>query len=89
MPLSDDERRRLAELEDLLTAQDPSFARNLESGKPSGAVPRRKVFAILAVLAGLALVIIGVATQVPLIGIAGFVVECGAAYWLLQNKPGL
>jgi hypothetical protein len=85
MPLSDEERRRLEELENLLSAQDPSLARNLEAGKPAGPVPRRMILAILAVLAGLVLVVVGVSTQILLIGIAGFALECVAAYWLLDG----
>lgn len=88
MPLSDDERRRLEELEKQLSAQDPSLARDLEDGKPGRRVPRRKVVASLAILAGLALVIAGVVTKMPLIGVIGFVLQCVGAYWLPVG-PGL
>ncbi len=86
MPLSDDERRRLEELEHLLSAQDPSLARNLQEGKPGSQVQRRMVFASLAFVAGLVLVIVGVATQVLLVGVAGFLLECAAAYWFLEAQ---
>lgn len=86
MPLSDDERRRLEELEHLLSAQDPSLARNLQEGKPGPPVQRRMVFASLAFVAGIVLVIVGVATQVLLIGVAGFLLECAAAYWFLEAQ---
>jgi hypothetical protein len=86
MPLSDEERRRLEELESLLSAQDPSLARNLEEGKPGNAIHRRMVFASLAFVAGAVLVVAGVATQVLLLGVAGFLVECAAAYWFLEGQ---
>jgi Flp pilus assembly protein TadB len=85
MSLSDEERRLLTELEDVLTAQDPCLARNLQAAQPSGPDHRRLVLAILVFLAGLALVIIGVATQIALIGVAGFALECAAAYWFLSR----
>lgn len=88
MPLSDDERRRLEELEKQLSAQDPSLARDLEDGKPADRVPRRRVFASLAVLVGLALVIAGVVMKMPVIGVIGFVLQCAGAYWLPVG-PGL
>ena len=86
MPLSDEERRRLEELEHLLSAQDPSLARNLREGKTGNQVPRRMVFASLAFIAGLVLVIVGVATQILFIGAAGFLLECAAAYWFLEAQ---
>jgi hypothetical protein len=89
MPLSDEERRRLEELENLLSAQDPSLARNLQEGKQDNQVPRRMVFATLAFLAGLVLVLMGVATQVLVIGAAGFLLECAAAYWFLEAQAAL
>lgn len=85
MPLSDEERRRLKELENLLSAQDPSLARNLEEGKPASIIQRRMVLSILAGIGGLALVVAGVASQILLLGVAGFVLECVAAYWLLDG----
>ncbi|BCW17444.1 hypothetical protein NtRootA9_01520 [Arthrobacter sp. NtRootA9] len=89
MSLSDEERRLLTELEDVLAAQDPCLARNLQAGRPSGPDHRRLVLAILAFLAGLVLVITGIATQTALIGVAGFALECAAAHWFVSraNDP--
>lgn len=86
MPLSDEERRRLRELEALLSAQDPFLARNLQEGKPRSPVRRGTVLAVVAVLAGLALVMVGVSTQMMLVGVAGFALECIAAYWFLPRQ---
>jgi ferric-dicitrate binding protein FerR (iron transport regulator) len=86
MALSDDERRRLEALEEQLRVEDPRLARDLGNRKPPAPVPRRTVFAALAVLAGLAIVIVGVATQIPVIGVIGFALECAGAFWLAGCK---
>lgn len=88
MALSDDERRRLEELENLLSTEDPSWARTLGKGQHGDGGPRRLVLAVLAVVAGLALVLVGVATRLVLVGAAGFVLQCAAAYWLLAGLNG-
>ncbi|WP_457963587.1 DUF3040 domain-containing protein [Arthrobacter sp. D1-29] len=81
MPLSDDERRRLEALEEQLSEDDPRLARNLGDARPDRKTQRRKSFAVLAILAGLALVITGIAMQMPVIGAAGFALQCAGAYW--------
>jgi hypothetical protein len=86
MALSDDERRRLEELENLLQSDDPTWAHNLGKGHPGDGGARRLVLAILAILAGLALVVAGAATRLLLVGVAGFALECWAAYWLLKGE---
>lgn len=86
MPLSDDERRRLEELESRLRSDDPIWARTLGNGRLADGGPRRLVLAILAILAGLALVVAGAAARLVLVGVAGFAVECWAAYWLLAGQ---
>lgn len=86
MPLSDDERRRLEELESRLRSDDPVWARTIGNGRPRDGGPRKLVLAILAFLVGLTLVLAGAATRLVLMGAAGFVLECAAAYWLLEGR---
>jgi hypothetical protein len=57
MPLSEDERRRLRELEEELTAEDPELARELGQGRPSDRNGARKVYGPIIVVAGFALLI--------------------------------
>jgi hypothetical protein len=38
-------------------------------------------YAVLSVLAGLALVIFGVSLRQPVLGVLGFALQCAGAYW--------
>lgn len=78
MPLSDYERKRLQELEMDLAAEDPVLARELASGTPPGRRLRRIAGVSLA-LAGTGLLILGVAVQLPALGVLGFLMMCGGA----------
>lgn len=70
MGLSDEERKRLEELERGLADEDPALAYWLAGGAgPSGG---RALMAGLAAGLGLVLLVAGVALQVALIGVAGF-----------------
>lgn len=82
MPLSDEERRRLEKLEQDLAATDPELNRELQSGQPRG-MAARSVLAILVVVAGFALVIAGIITQITFVGVIGFLLMCAGAYRFL------
>ncbi|HSL36337.1 MAG TPA: DUF3040 domain-containing protein [Arthrobacter sp.] len=84
MPLSDEERRRLEKLEQDLAATDPELNLELQSGRPRG-MAARSVWGILATVAGFALVIIGIITQITIIGVVGFLLMCAGANWFLSG----
>lgn len=86
MELSDNERRILEELEKQLATQDPCLARDLEAGKPTHRISLKKVFAAIAVAVGLTLVIVGIATQLVLLGVLGFALQCAGASWLSGER---
>jgi membrane-bound ClpP family serine protease len=73
MPLSEHEQRLLAQMEQALYAEDPKFATSLRSAGGRGS-RSRAAFGVLAVLGGLGLVVLGVATTLIALGVAGFVV---------------
>jgi Flp pilus assembly protein TadB len=83
MPLSDEERKQLRELEEELAAEDPRLARELESGS---LWPRqsRGLLAALAWIAGLVLLIGGIAAQLVVVGIVGFLLMGASVYWALR-----
>lgn len=70
MPLSEHEQKLLAQMEQALYADDPKFATNLRTAG-GGASRGRAALGVLAVLAGLGLLIAGVAFT-PALGIPGF-----------------
>lgn len=72
MPLSEHEQRLLEQMEQALYADDPKFASNLRSS--GGSANRgRAALGVLAVLAGLGLLVAGVAIA-PALGVAGFTI---------------
>jgi hypothetical protein len=72
VPLSDHEQKLLEQMEQALYADDPKFASNLRTAG-TGATRKRAALGVLAVLAGLGLLVLGVATS-PAVGVAGFTV---------------
>jgi len=72
MPLSEQEQKLLEQMEQALYADDPKFASNLRS-PGTGATRKRAALGVLAVLAGMGLLVLGVAVG-PAIGVAGFTV---------------
>lgn len=87
MPLSDEERRVLAELEKDLLADDPRLARELSSppGIRFGAVT---YFAALACLIGFALLLAGVGSQIIVVGVFGFLLMGAGTYFLVGGQLG-
>ena len=74
MPLSDHEQQLLAQMEQALYAEDPTFANNLRSTAAGRASRGKAAVGVLAVIAGMGLVLAGVATMIIALGVVGFVV---------------
>jgi Protein of unknown function (DUF3040) len=74
MPLSEHEQRLLEQMEKALYAEDPKFATSLRSTPGSRAARGRAALGVMAVLAGLGLLLAGVATTIIAFGVLGFVV---------------
>ena len=74
MPLSEHEQRLLEQMEKALYAEDPKFATSLRSSPGAGAARGRAALGVLAIFAGLGLLLAGVATTIIALGVLGFVV---------------
>ncbi|MET3368397.1 UNVERIFIED_CONTAM: Flp pilus assembly protein TadB [Jeotgalibacillus campisalis] len=85
MALSDEERRRLEKLEQELAATDPDLDRHLQSGWSRNRASPRTIYGVLAVLAGFTVVIAGIMTQLPVVGVAGFLLMVAGASWFLSG----
>lgn len=87
MPLSEYEQRVLEQLERDLGA-DPKLGKAMASGPRKRA---RLVVAVLGVIVGLTVVVVGVMANVVPLGIAGFALMIAAAMWAIlaptQTKP--
>ena len=90
MPLSEHEQRLLEQMEKALYAEDPKFATSLRSAPGARAARGRAALGVLAVLAGLGLLLAGVATTIIAVGVLGFVVMLVGAvvvYSSFQVRP--
>ena len=85
MPLSDRERKQLEELESGLAADDPKLAEELSSGSVGLRFGHRTYFGAIACLIGLVLLIVGVSTQIIVVGVLGFLLMGGGTYLLVEN----
>jgi hypothetical protein len=74
MPLSENEKRVLEEMEAALSADDPKFAHRLR-GELSSQRVRRYVLGFIFILAGMAILIGGLVAKNVFIGISGFLVS--------------
>lgn len=78
MPLSEHEQRLLEQMEKALYAEDPKFATSLRStGGPASR--SRAALGVLGILAGLGIVLAGMALPLAALGVVGFVVMLAGA----------
>ncbi|HET6693579.1 MAG TPA: DUF3040 domain-containing protein [Pedococcus sp.] len=77
MPLSEHEQQLLEQMEQALYAEDPKFASHMQGAGARAAARRRLIIGGVGLLAGLALVLIGVSTTMW-VGAAGFAVMVAA-----------
>ena len=80
MALSEEEQRLLAQLEASLAAEDPKLAQTLRGHGPRQVPGKPLIIAVLGVIAGLALLIVGMQTH-PLVSVGGFVVMLAACVY--------
>lgn len=79
MALSDEERRYLEKLEQELAATDPDLDRQLQAGGWRKWESRRIIWGVLATFVGFGVLIAGIVTQLPAIGVAGFLLMVAGA----------
>lgn len=89
MPLSEEEQRVLDQLERQLRAEDPNLAQSMRGQEASAPNPVRKLaIALSGVVVGLILLIGGVASQNPWIGIVGFVLMFAVVVYATLSPSG-
>ena len=90
MPLSEEELRLLEQMERALLQEDPKFASTLRGTSFRRAARRRAILAGVVFVIGIALLMTGVITQLPVVGIVGFVIMLGSAtigVAAMRSKP--
>jgi hypothetical protein len=85
VPLSEHEQRQLEQIEQALYAEHPRFARAVRANDPRVHYRRRVVYAAIGFLIGVGLLVAGVATKEPWMGVAGFVVMLLCSMWALTS----
>lgn len=78
MPLSEHEQRVLEQMEHAMEAEDPKFATAMRGRTPKARQRRRVILGSVGVMAGLVLVVAGVAGSVVWLAVAGFVLMLAA-----------
>src|SRR6478609_5753142 len=82
VPLSEHEQQLLEQMEQALYAEDPKFASQMQGAGARASARRRMAVGVVGVLAGLALVLVGVNTTMW-IGAIGFAVMVAAVAFAL------
>lgn len=88
MPLSDHEQRLLDEIEQALYAEDPKFAASVRAARTRSRTRRSIGLCVLGVVAGLALVLVGLIAQIIALSVVGFVLVVGACGYGAQVLRG-
>ena len=93
MPLSEHEQRMLDEIESALYAEDPKFASAVRGRHVWAPNARRRLQAVVILLVGLAMLIVGVAVPslrlggFPIVSLIGFVVMFAGGVMVMLGTP--
>ena len=85
MPLSEHEQRQFEQIERALRAGDPRFADAVHAADPRVHYRRRVIAAAPGFVIGVGLLLAGVAINVILIAVAGFVVMLACSLWAVTS----
>jgi hypothetical protein len=88
VPLSEEELRLLEQMERALVAEDPKFASTLRGTRIRQHARRQVILGVLAFVVGVALLMAGAVTKEIPLGVVGFVVMLGSAYFTLTSWRG-
>jgi hypothetical protein len=88
VPLSEEELRLLEQMERALVAEDPKFASTLRGTRIRQHARRQMIIGSLVFVLGVGLLMAGAVLRITPLGIAGFVVMLGSAYYTLTSWRG-
>ncbi|MFM8205710.1 MAG: DUF3040 domain-containing protein [Actinomycetales bacterium] len=86
MPLSDHEKKLLAEMEEALAADDPRLLSTFSGKTPSRS---RVVIGFLLIVAGLAVLLAAMISKTPILGVFGFAISLSGSVLAISNLGGL
>ena len=85
MPLSEHEQRLLDQIEQALYAEDPKFASAVRSARARSRTRRSVVLGAFGAVAGLALVLVGLVTNLIALSVIGFVLVVAGVGFAIQS----
>jgi hypothetical protein len=88
VPLSEHEQRLLDQIEQALYAEDPKFASAVRSARARTRTRRWIALAVLGVLGGLGVILIGLAAKLVFLGVIGFVLIVAACAYTAAMLRG-
>jgi hypothetical protein len=88
VPLSEEELRLLEQMERALVAEDPKFASTLRGTRIRQHARRQVIVGVLAFVVGVVLLMAGAVIPKIALGVVGFVVMLGSAYFTLTAWRG-
>ena len=88
MPLSEEELRLLEQMERALVAEDPKFASTLRGTRIRQHARRQMILGVLVFVVGVVLLMAGAVIPEIALGVVGFVVMLGSAYFTLTSWRG-
>jgi Protein of unknown function (DUF3040) len=91
VPLSEHEQRLLEQIEQALYAEDPKFASAVRSARSKPHTRRWIALSVVGVVAGLGIVLIGLAAKLVFLGVLGFVLivaSCAYTGTMLRGRRG-
>lgn len=86
MLLSPEERDQLHELEKQLSIEDPELAQTLRLGADRQPLTADAVASILGALAGVLMLVVGIATKFITVGVIGFLAMGAGLYCFVQKR---
>ena len=89
MPLSEHEQKLLEQLEKQLHEDDPKFASSMGSDPGRSWSTRHLVIGVLATLAGVMLLLVGVTVQNIFVGVLGFIVMGAGVYFATMRSSAV
>ena len=85
MPLSEHEQRLLEQMERALYAEDPRFAATIRDTAQRAGTRRGAGIGILVAALGVVVIITGLVSATPWLGVIGFVAVLGGTYVAISN----
>jgi hypothetical protein len=86
VPLSEHEQQLLEQMEQALYAEDPKFASQMQGAGARAAQRRRIAVGVVGVVVGLAVVLVGVNTQLWVLGAVGFALMVASVAFALTPQ---